>query len=234
MDLLRNRPGLCPVLSAGGGQRTVEFGLAGISARSDVQVGWAATNGTVMRSRLHPLWFSPIYLATTLHAQGGPIEVCGRPVSPSIAPNGVGPVVLGTSVVDVLAQCQGIFVAPVTSPDFPSADTLLGLAINAGHGLLGVVYRDSTVIRIIIQDSSFHTADSLHVGTLFARLRRRPGLTVRLRHGFVWATVLGRCSPRFVLGTFDQRLAESDTVLSQAQVPDSMPISALWVSACHQ
>jgi len=184
-----------------------------------------------MRS-LVSLWFTPLCLAT-LHAQDQAIEVCGRPTSPVIAANSIGPVVLGEPVANVLAQCHGIFVAPVTSPDFPSDDTLLGLAINAGHGLLGVVYRDSTVVRIVIHDPAFHTGDSVHVGTVFARLRRS-GLRVRLRHGFLWATGPGRCSPRFLLGAFDPRLVQSDTVLSPAQVPDTVPVSALWISSCHQ
>jgi hypothetical protein len=178
------------------------------------------------------LLLSQLFLVSDLRAQGTPLEVCGARVSPNIASDGIGPVVLGTLVPKVLAQCRGIAIAPVTSPDSVSPDTLLELAINGGHDMLGVFYRDSTVIRIAIHDSAFYTPDSLHVGTLFARLRR-PGLTVRSRHGFLWATVPGRCSPRFVLGSFDQRRSEADSVLLQKQVPDTMRVSAIWLSRCQ-
>jgi len=172
-----------------------------------------------------------LFLVSDLRAQGAPLEVCGARVSPNLASNGIGPVVLGALVPKLLAQCRGIAIAPVTSPDAVGPDTLLELATNGGHDMLGVFYRDSTVIRIAIHDSAFHTSDSVHVGTLFARLRR-PGLTVRSRHGFLWATVSGRCSPRFVLGSFDQGRTEADSVLLQKQVPDSMRVSAIWLSSC--
>lgn len=157
-------------------------------------------------------------------------NACSASPAPQITPGGIGPVRVGSSVSDVAARC-------------PTHDTTFTLEGSTEHGkvirfgpyavtAITTGSSDSSISRLVVSDTAFHTDRGIGVGSRVQALRDAYGqVCATAGEGKVVVSAAALPGISFATSVSPASLPNHGRSLGRnpSVVPDSARITSLWI-----